>query len=83
MLSSLIRNGVLAIGLILGLAAHAAAAHATTSAVPVQLAVSAQPSTAPVLFGYLKSWLGNRTRMIQVALVAVGLGILILHKGHR
>jgi len=86
MLSSFIKNGVLAFGLVLGLAAHAGAAHAASaSAVTGRLvAVSARPTTAPpVLFGYLKSWLGNRTRMIQVALVAVGLGILLLHKGHR
>jgi hypothetical protein len=79
-----VRSAVLLLGLIVGLAGHlypvqAAARPATT----VQAEV--RPFTVPsgrldVLTGSFGSWLGNRTRMIQFALVAVALGIFILHR---
>jgi hypothetical protein len=76
---------VLLLGLFVGLAAPLPARAApTTSAVStsaVEGAVAAPPSSrSPMHAVHVQSWLGNRTRMIQFALVAVALGIFILHR---
>jgi hypothetical protein len=75
------------LGLVFGQAAPATPAQPVVRPAPTiqveQRALSTQPTSTPVITGSFSSWIGNRTRMIQVTLVAVGLGILILHKGNR
>jgi hypothetical protein len=81
MFSLKIISGVFWLALVFILAAQPTtvrAAQAGPVAVQTRLCSSA-PANAPV-FGYLQTWLGNRSRMIQVALVAVALGIFILHR---
>jgi hypothetical protein len=92
MVFTLIRRGrllssVLFLGLVFGLAAPATLAQPTSrpanAAQGAPRLISPQRAQMPALTGSFSTWIGNRTRMIQVALVAVGLGILILHKGNK
>jgi hypothetical protein len=76
-------SAVLLLGLSLGTTAPANASARPANALQVSPA-SAQTAPDRVLTAALSTWIGNRTRMIQVALVCVGLGVLILHgKNHR
>ncbi len=74
---------VLLLGLLFGPAAEITSAQAASPPGVVRSlqAPPARTTVAPaVLTGALQNWFGNRTRMIQFALVAVALGIFILHR---
>jgi hypothetical protein len=77
-------SSVLFLGLAFGLTAPVALAQPAPASPVAHHSLSATSPDTPALIGALSSWFGNRTRMVQVALVFVGLGILILHgKNHR
>jgi hypothetical protein len=68
------------LGLTLGLTGAAPAQASIPQPVALVKASGSSRSAATTLAVSWQHWIGNRSRMIQISLVAVGLGIFILHR---